>query len=574
MKVLPESLDQIAARIEDLERRVVALEHARPDAAGEPVPLLRAPAPVATWPEPQAEFTSVFPVLGSALLGIAGAYLLRAVSGADLLPRTAVALIAAVYAGAWLVAASRRPLRSKLAGALFVAVSILILAPMLWEMTIRFNAMRGTAAAAILALYVAAAAVLALWRGGAVVFSVAIAGSAIAAAALSIATHRMAEFTYLLLAMLVLCEWAGRKLDTRGVRVLVALAADVGVWTLLLIYRLAPGDRTDYPAVSAALVLCAAFLLFAMEAAAIVRTVLARGEPVPVLSAIQAMLAFALMAVAILWLVPAYALPALGSLCAVLAAGCYAAAYGPIRRAGQRRNFRILSVWAAALLLGATFTLAPAATGSIALGIAALAAFLLARWRASKTLELQGVVFLLVAAAASGLAEWTAGALAGPAPANPGAPVLAVAACAVLACASAAERAGEEWRKQALHLVPALVAAFAGAALFAIALLDVFRGFATPEAFHVALIRTVALCSLALALAFAGGRLGRTALVRTAYAAVALVTAKLLFEDLRHGRLEYTAGSIVAVALTLIAVPRLTRTRRNVSTEQKPAMHP
>ena len=573
MNARPEPLDLIAARLEDLERRVVALERSRPELARDPADSLPAAAPVAAWPEPLPQFTSAFPVLGSALLGIAGAYLLRAVSGTSLLSRSVVALIAALYAGAWLFAAARAARRRTLAGALFVAVSILILAPMLWEMTVRFNAMRGTIAAAVLALYVAAAAVLALRSGGAVVFSVAFAGSAIAAAALSIATHQMAEFTYLLLAMLALCEWAGGKLDTRGVRVLVALAADVGVWTLLLIYRLPPGDRTDYPAVSTALVLCAALVLFAMEAAAVIRMVLARGEPVPVLSAIQAMLAFALMAAAILWLVPASALPALGGLCVVLAVGCYAAAYGPIRRAGQRRNFRILSVWAAALLLGATFALAPAATGSIALGIAALAAFLLARWRASKTLELQGVVFLLVAAAASGLAEWTARTLAAPAPANPSVPVLAVAACAILACA-ATERAGEEWQKQALHLVPALVAAFAGAALLGIVLLDIFRRFAAPEAFHVAVIRTVALCSLALGLAFAGGRLGRTALVRTAYAALALVTAKLLFEDLRHGRLEYTAGSIVAVALTLIAVPRLTRTRRSLSTEQKPAMHP
>lgn len=572
MKALPQSLDQLAARLEDLERRVLALERSRPEGAAEPAPAPQTPAPVATWPEPQPEFTSLFPVLGSALLGIAGAYLLRALAGADLLPRAAVALIAAVYAGAWLVAASRRALRGKLAGALYVAVSILILAPMLWEMTIRFNAMRGTTAAAILALYVAGAAVLALWRGSAVVFSVAYAGSAVAAAALSVATHRMAEFTYLLLAMLLLCEWAGRKLNTRGVRVLVALAADVGVWTLLLIYRLAPADRTDYPAVNTALVLCTALLLFALEAAAVGRTILARGEPVALLGAAQAMVAFGLLAAAILWLAPASAVPGLGSLCLLLAAGCYAAAYGPVRRAEQRRNFRILSVWAAGLLLGAIFALASAATGSIALGLAAIAAFLLARWRASRTLALQGTVFLVIAAAASGLAEWIALTLAGPAPANPGAPVLVVTACAVLAYASARESAGEEWQKQTLHLVPALLAGFAAAALLAIALLDLYRRFAAPEAFHLALIRTIALCLPALALAFAGGRLGRAAMIRSAYAAVALVTAKLVYEDLRHGHLEFTAGSIVAVALTLIAVPRLTRARRNVSTNQTPAM--
>jgi predicted tellurium resistance membrane protein TerC len=48
-------------------------------------------------------------------------------------------------------------------------------------------------------------------------------------------------------------------------------------------------------------------------------------------------------------------------------------------------------------------------------------------------------------------------------------------------------------------------------------------------------------------------------MTRMAYVALAFVAAKLLFEDLRHGHMEFTAGSIFLFAITLIAVPRLVR---------------
>ena len=563
MNARPETFDAIAARLEGLERRVQALERERPETARDPVGSLPVETPVASWPEPLPQFTSVFPLLGSALLGIAGAYLLRAISGASLLPRTVVALIAALYAAAWLFAAARAALRRKLAGAFYAAVSILILAPMLWEMTIRFNAMPGTIAAVILTLYVALAAILGLRRRTAVVFSVAFAGSAIAAVALSVATHRMPELTFLLLAMLIVCESGQRKLDLRGIRLMVALMADLAVWALLLIYRLAPANRTDYPAVPITLLLAAPVLLFILELVVLGRRIWLRGEPIPVLAATQGMVAFGLAAAALAWLTPGSATTVLGVSCLILAAACYAVAYGPVRRIAQGRNFRILSVWATCLLFSAVFMLGSGPEASVTLAIAAVAVVLLANRIKSLTLELQGILFLVVATGASGLAAWAARELAGAVRPVPGAAALAVAGCAVLAYSLADEKPGEEGRRQALHMVPALLAAFSLTAFLALALVHLTSLFLVPDVFHVALIRTIALCSLAIGLAVAGARLGRTAMVRAAYAAVAFVVAKLVFEDLRHGHLEFTAASIFLVALTLIAVPRLARGRKD-----------
>jgi len=48
-------------------------------------------------------------------------------------------------------------------------------------------------------------------------------------------------------------------------------------------------------------------------------------------------------------------------------------------------------------------------------------------------------------------------------------------------------------------------------------------------------------------------------LTRIGYAALALVAAKLVFEDMRQGHLEFIAASIFLFAVTLIAVPRIAR---------------
>jgi hypothetical protein len=81
----------------------------------------------------------------------------------------------------------------------------------------------------------------------------------------------------------------------------------------------------------------------------------------------------------------------------------------------------------------------------------------------------------------------------------------------------------------------------------------------TPGASHVAVIRTLGACSLALTLALIGSRWQRIELVWIAYCTLALVTAKLLFEDLRQGHPEFIAASIFLYAVTLIMVPRVVR---------------
>src|SRR5206468_9032390 len=133
-----------------------------------------------------------------------------------------IAAVAIAYAIAWLVAASRISARAHFAGALYAGTSALILAPMLWELTMRFHVLAPLVSAAVLGLFVAAATALS-WQGDpAPDGAVAYAAAALTALALSTATHEMLGFLALLLAMCAVCEYKFMRSGKQGVRMLVA----------------------------------------------------------------------------------------------------------------------------------------------------------------------------------------------------------------------------------------------------------------------------------------------------------------------------------------------------------------
>jgi len=169
MNDLPDEIERLEKRLEALERRVHALEH--PAAARSPHPspeLEAAPPPHAVAAAPLAPAGSMFPVLGRAMLGIAGAYVLRAVEAASSLPRLAVASAGIGYAFLWLVWAARTRGGPRFASAIYAGTSALILAPMLWELTLRFKILPAAISAAVLCAYVLAAMGLGALAGEAI----------------------------------------------------------------------------------------------------------------------------------------------------------------------------------------------------------------------------------------------------------------------------------------------------------------------------------------------------------------------------------------------------------------------
>lgn len=561
MDELPDAIIRLSKRLETLERRVHALEHP----SGAPSPLsAQEPGPSLLVQTSQESSISAaggaFSVLGKAMLGIAGAYLLRAVAESSSLPRLAVAAVAILYALAWLVWASRAKAGDWLAGATYACTSALILAPMLWELTLRFKVLPAPATAGVVCGFVIAASVLAWKRDFAPVLWVANVTAVLIALALSIASHQLAPFIAVLLLMVLICEYAAARDRETGVRILVALAADLAIWALIYIYSSPQTARADYPRLGAATLLAPGLALFLILGVSLIyRTVLKRNK-ITVFETIETMIAFLLAACSVVYFGPPAAATALGIFCIVLSGAGYTAAFVHFDRAQQQRNYLVFATWSAALFLfGSLLCLSPHWQTPWLSAAAVAATFAGARLR-RLALELHGLVFLLAAAAISGLLNNVFSALAGTLPGAPGWSIYLVATCTVLCYAAIKPCPGESPKQQVLSIAFAALAIGAAAALLVHGLVGLIALKVIPEPHHLAFIRTFTVCAAAIALAFSGSHWRRIELTWIGYATLALLAVKLVLEDLRQGHLAFIAASIFLFAITLIVVPRVART--------------
>ena len=555
-----EPVERLGARLDSLEQRVAALE-LREASPALPAAAARRPV-VAKRPGAESSGTGSmggFPVLGKAMLGIAGAYLLRALAQSESGLRPAVAWTGVAYALTWLGAAARARGDASFARFAYACTSALILAPMLWELTLGFQVLAPAAAAAALAVYVGMAYAFSGSRANAGVAWIAETTAAALALALAIATHAPLPFVALLLLMVLLAEVAAKRGSGHGTRVLAAAAADAALWIQIYLYAGPQNTQPGAPGPGAAALIVPALALFALSGGSALTDAILFRTPIAAFDTLQATISFLLAACSLLLFAPGAGAVALRASCFALAAGLLTLSYSRRERAAAPRNSAVLVTWSAALLLAGLWMSLGNLWLVAALGSGAVAATIAGRLQGRLLLEVHGAVFLLAAALAAGVGEFVRRALAGPMPAAPGFNVSFAAGCALIAAALARSRPGETRGAQALHLLFALAGAGCAAALLAAGAVQALALGLTPGAQHVAFLRTLVLCGLALALAFAGSRLRRLELTRISYAALALVAVKLVMEDLRHGHLEYSAGSIFLFAVTLIAVPRLTR---------------
>ena len=560
MGELPGALERLTERLDILERRVDALEHpsAAPASRSAGHAAALQPAPHAEE-LPFAQTASLFPVLGKAMLGIAGAYVLRAIAESSPLPRLAVAVVAILYAILWLVWSARLKAGEWLAATIYAGTSALIIGPMLWELTSSFKVLPPAAAAAILAVFVIVASQLAWKRDLAPVFWVANLTAAAVALALSAATHDLLPFLAMLLLMVLICEVAAWRNRELSVRPLVAAVADVATWAMIFIYSSPPSARAEYKPLGAAELQAPAILLFLIFAASVtVKTVVAKRK-ITVFETGQTLIAFLLAACSLLYFEPQTGAMVLAILCLALAAACYTAVFAILERAPERRNVQVFATWSAGLFLAGSWLLTPPFWLAACLVAASLACTILGVHLGRLTLLLHGLLYVIAAAAAAGLPAYIFSSLAGASPLEPAWSVSLVAACTVVCYLAGRRSEAGGSIERLLQLLPAVLAACAIAALLVQGMLGLVSLGVVPGAPHIAFIRTLAACALALALAFSGSRWQRAELNWIAYAMLVFVAAKLLYEDLRHGQLEFIAASIFVFAVTLIAVPRLVR---------------
>ncbi len=117
--MLQADLDELRQQVRDLTNRISRLEESlAPRESVTPDPGSRASSPCPRIPDILSQVpdtTSVLPVLGGGLLGLAGAYLLRAIAESGALPPRAVFTLGTLYAVAWLLWAARVPVERRFA---------------------------------------------------------------------------------------------------------------------------------------------------------------------------------------------------------------------------------------------------------------------------------------------------------------------------------------------------------------------------------------------------------------------------------------------------------------------------
>lgn len=557
------SLAELAERLQNLERRVAVLE-GRPGPAT-PTQLELAgteqtppQTPATRRRLPLVETTAgVVPVLGKAILGIAGAYLLRAIAESGAVPRLSILLVAIVYAGLWMVWAVRTHGTSRFASITYGVTSVLILSPMLWESTVSFQVLSPVSTSVVLFAFVAMTVGLAWRRNLQVIPWVATLASVATALALIIATHDLSPFTAALLAVALVTEIAACLGHRMSLRAIPALAADFAVWLLVYVMTslsLPEGYHAVAPFTLA--VLCLSLLL--IYAGSIGIRSLALRQRLTIFEIGQGVLAFGLASFGAMRASHGSAATALGVFFLLLAAVCYWGTLSRFTDQCHTRNRRVYATWAAALLSAGILILFPANLQVLFLCLAAVAAGFVYRRTRKFSLGLHTSFYLAAATAVSPFPTYAGNALAGTVPTLPDGNLWIVAASAAL-CYAIASQVADQGKRRLLWVVPAMLVSVTASVLGVVAIVWLATGRVELNASRLSVVRTVVNCGVALALGFLSLRWKRVELAWVAYAAVAFGTLKLLFEDLRFGNAGSLVVSLLFYGLILILLPRLTR---------------
>jgi hypothetical protein len=376
--------DDVAREIHDLQRRVAALESrvSEPLGAGS-----AGPAAALDAPETSTEF---LPALGRALLALAGAYLLRALVEAETVPTRAGVAIGIVYALAWLIWAARTPAERRLEAAIHGLTAVLVLAPLLWEATLRFHAV-GTWSAALILLFFTVFGLAISWRKNLlIVATIATLAGLSTAAGLLVATHDVLPFTFVFLATAAAVEISACLDHWLSERWLAAAAADLAVLLATWLVTNSRGLPEAYAPIPHGWLVAAQVALLALYLASTIVRTLFRHFNFTAFETAQCIAAFAISVGGGLRLSPA--MPVVAVCCG---AACYVVAFALLARG---RNFYTYSTFAILLTVAGSRMLLMGTTATAVWSALAVAC----AWSGRLTLHFHGMVYLLLALAAAG----------------------------------------------------------------------------------------------------------------------------------------------------------------------------
>lgn len=564
----------LVERVRRLEERVERLESGLPAPAATP----EISASVQELPvESEDQGENLVALIGRTLLILGGAYLLRAMTDAGVVPPMAGVAAGLAWAVAWLVAADRAAAHpeSRLSASMYVLAAMLIGAPLLVEASWRFDVISAVPGAILLSAFAAMGLGIA-WRRSLIPAAWLVSlGSIGAAVLMAVATRDPLPFTLVLIGLGLAMLWLSYLRDWFIVRWIPAIAADLAV-AVMTVLAVRPSSGIGIaPALSVQMLLLAGYLgSFA------VRTI-ARGRVVLPFEIAQSAAALLLGIGGAVWVTagaPSLHL-LLGLALTLLAAAAYAVAFAFLERhADKVRNFLFYSSIALSLAMAGTLLLLPRAALALTWASLGLLAAAVAERFARRTLAAHAAVFVVGAAVAGGGALAAIEALSLPVSRTWLAfswehwSVMALAAAAFWTIGLRRSEFAHRARSARLVLLSTFVLLAAGAAI------HVGRNVgAAGEAGTCAAWRTVVLCSAAVLLALAGTRVRGVEAARLVSPLLVAIGVKLAIEDLRVGRPITLFVAFAAYGGALILATRLRRKAallaRRVAPEATPGHH-
>lgn len=582
---MEQPLERMQARIEELTEEVSALRKridglearlASPDRAASPgVPDAvtaaagtEAPAfPVAVTKLPAL----IIALIGRTLVVLGGAYLLRAITEADLVPPLVGPPAGLLYAAWWMVQADRVAATGARLSAVFHGFAGAMIAfPLVWETTVRFELLSGSVAAGALLLFFALGLAVAtrrnLWE---IAWSITLLTVA-TILSLLIGTHDFLPPTIALLLAATLVEVFAMRDLWLGLRWPIAIGLDLAVLMLVSAALRPEGPGEGYAPLPVAAVIAVNLALPLLYLASIATRTLLRERSVTPFGMVQTGAALLIgfgSAVRVITFHEASPI-AVGVFALVLGAGCYGTALTVIdRRTGSARNFYSYTSLACLLVLAGSYLVLPGIALALGWCTLAFAAAVLGRRFDRMTLKFHAAVYVTAAAFVSGLMGSTSDALMTD-PAEPWQPFTSIGHAALLVAAACYGMLFKSDTPQALSWATRLPQVLLGALIvWAVAGIGsdwLYRGLSAASASaatapFVAASRTVVIAMLAIVLAWVGRRWSLQEATWLAYPLLIGGGVKLIWEDIPYQQPLPLFIAFACYGGALLIAPRLIR---------------
>jgi hypothetical protein len=520
-----ESLDQLLNRLNELERRVSRLElpgeshYARQDerevgksTEQTPIQIYEEGTVSSSWVSrtagaaesesaqgvvpatalDSAAVGSVVSSLAKAVLGLAGAYLLRAGAGSGWLPHSAAILTAFAYALTWLIAAGKTTNRAPTSSTIYALVSSMMFLGLVWENEARSALLPPSIAALLIVVYLCAGQVVAWLRDRREIAAAMTASTVALSLALFVVTHNLIPFNISLLSAAAVSEFAASRGRWLGQRWMAALGADFAILITSWIFSQSPTLPAGYAPFSQSSVLGIQFVLVLVYLASMSYRTLATRTVVTAFEMVQNVVATGLLVLGQIVLAsPSRQRLLIGVICFIIALGSYTGSiYLADKRA--RRNSWAYGLFGLALQITAILTVVPPYARPVTLCVLGVGAAWLGNRERQTGLRWHAPVYLFAAALACGLVRISGQSLTNLNIPRPDHLIAMLITAASVALVYALVGSGQAGNPRVPPLFCAGLLAWIALGLGAIAIQAVFGGVFFATSLRVALICLVA----------------------------------------------------------------------------------